>query len=162
MSVTLTPWEYKAAVDLAVTRMAVSIDQGTKDITHEDRDWFDRLKVDVLGACGEVAVAKLTNKFWSPSVNVMHRVADVGHDIEVRSTDRQNGSLIVRPNDDPCRWYFLVTGGPPVLTVCGYIKGEDAQKEEWVRNPHGHRKAWFVPQSALTPIPERYELTERK
>lgn len=153
MRVPLTPWEYKAAVDLAVTRMAVSIDQGTKDIAHESRDWFERLRVDVLGACGEIAVAKAVNKFWSPSVNTMHRIADVGTNIEVRATDRENGSLIIRGNDDEDRWYFLVTGEPPEMVVRGYIRGADARRDEWVRNPHGHRTAWFVPQSALLPMP---------
>jgi hypothetical protein len=34
------------------------------------------------------------------------------------------------------------------------MKGSDAKRDEWWRNPHGHRPAWFVPQEALTPVKE--------
>jgi len=151
--VMLTPWEYKAAVELAVTRMAVSIDQGTKDITAKERDWFERLRLDVMGTCGEMAVAKLLGKYWPPSVNTFHSVADIGEHIEVRTRSRDDGELIVRPNDALDRWYVLVTGQAPEMVVRGYIAGFEAVRDEWVQNPGGHRPAWFVPQSALKPIP---------
>jgi len=156
MNVTLTPWEYKAAIDNASTRMAVSKGQGTKDISPTKRTWYDELQIDVLGSCGEIAVAKVVNQFWSPSVNTMHRIADVGADIEVRTTTREDGYLIVRENDADDRWFFLVTGQPPHLTVRGYLLGGDAKRDEWFQpSNNGYRPAWCVPQSALKPIPAK-------
>lgn len=157
MKVTLTPWEYKAAVDLAVTRLAVSRDRGIKDISPRERSWFDLLKIDVLGAAGEMAVAKVLDKFWTPSVNTMHRIADIGTDIEVRTSTRSHSSLIVRENDVDTRWFYLVVGEPPVLDVKGYILGSEAKRDEWFRDGQrdGYRPAWFVPQPYLTPIEER-------
>ena len=153
-TVTLTPWEYKACVDLATARMSVSIEKGIKDITPTERDYNERLLKDISGACGELAVAKAINRYWAPSVNTFHNKPDIEPNIEVRSTARAENCLIVRDNDPEDRYYFLVIGEPPTFQILGYMKGSDAKRDEWRRNPHGHRPAWFVPQEALTPIKE--------
>ena len=88
-------------------------------------------------------------------MNTFHSIADVGRNVEVRCTDLADGCLIVRANDAPERWYVLVTGKPPTFTVRGYIRGADARRPEYMRDPHGHRPAWFVPQSHLTPLRRR-------
>lgn len=152
MEIALTQWEYKACVDVAVARMATSINGGFSDIHHSERGYMERLKIDVLGACGELAVAKAVNQFWSPSVNTMHKGADVGTDIEVRTTDKPDNCLIVREEDNPDRWYFLVIGNPPHMSVRGFIRGRNARQDAWLRNPHGHRPAWFVPQEFLLKV----------
>jgi hypothetical protein len=115
------------------------------------RDLMTRLREEIVGVCGEMAFCKGMRRFWSPSVNTFHAIADVGENIEIRSTDRDDGSLIIRENDDPDRWYVLVTGNPPEMTIRGCIRGADALQDQWLRNPHGHRLAWFVPQAALRP-----------
>lgn len=147
--VTLTAWEYKHCVDVATTRMSVSIGQNLTDIAAERRDYNERLLVDIRGTCGELAVAKLFNKYWAPSVNTFHGVPDIEPNIEVRTSENPNACLIVRDNDPDDRWYVLVIGIPPVMDVRGFIRGSDAKRDEWVRNPGGHRPSWFVPQSAL-------------
>jgi hypothetical protein len=48
--------------------------------------------------------------------------------------------------------FVLVTGTPTRLTVHGWIRGAEAQRDEW-RQTHGNRPAaWFVPQDALRPL----------
>jgi hypothetical protein len=148
-AVTLDPWEFKACVDVANIRMAVSNDSNLNHASTYQRDHLTRIQQEILGACGEMAVCKHLGLFWTPSVNTFHHEPDIPPDIEVRSTDRLDGSLIVRDNDPPDRRYFLVTGKPPSLLVVGFISGHEARKDEWVRDPHGHRPAWFVPQHAL-------------
>jgi hypothetical protein len=71
--------------------------------------------------------------------------------VEVRHTYRDDGCLIVRDNDDPGRYYVLVTGNPPTLTIHGWIPGDRARAVGEVRNPHGYRSSWFVRQHLLTP-----------
>jgi hypothetical protein len=149
--VQLTPWEYKQCVDVATTRMSVSIGQKITDIAPGERDYNTRLLIDIRGTCGELAVAKMLNKYWAPSVNTFHVLPDIHPNIEVRTTEQIDGSLIVRENDPEDRWYVLVIGAPPVMDVRGFIRGSDARRDEWMRNPGGHRPAWFVPQAALTP-----------
>lgn len=152
IEVTLTAWEFKAAVDLASTRMAVSNDRGMNHASTYKRTYLERLEEETVGACSEIAVGKALNWFVSPSVNTFHRVADVGQRVEVRGTKLDNGSLIIRDNDADDRWYILVTGEPPNMVVRGRIRGDMAKRDEWVRDPHGRRKAWFVPQNALLPL----------
>lgn len=153
MQVTLNHWEYKACVDLANARMATSNAGSLNHASTYRRTYAERINEEVIGACGEMALCKAMGWYFSPSVNTFHTIPDVGANIEVRSTARDNGSLIVRDNDDNDRWYVLVTGEPPCMTVRGRIRGDQAKHPRWVRDPHGHRRAWFVPQSALEPLP---------
>lgn len=147
--VKLTVREIAAAVDVAMQRLCASTEAGHNHASTYQRTFLKRLEEETIGACGEIAFCKGLGKFWSPTVNTFHAIADVGKNIEVRATARDDGSLIVRDNDDPDRWYVLVTGEPPVMTIRGRIRGRDAKRDEYLRNPHGHRQAWFVPQSAL-------------
>ncbi len=155
VEITLDPWEFKHCVDVANIRMAISNERDLNHASTYVRGYVERIKQETLGACGEMAVCKVIGKFWKPSVNTFHNIADIEPDIEVRSTDRQDGCLIVRDNDPDERWYFLVIGEPPNVTVVGYIRGADARQERWLRNPNDFRKAYFVPQSALLTIGKR-------
>jgi hypothetical protein len=63
----------------------------------------------------------------------------VGQDVDVRATDRVDGSLILREKDHPYHCYVFVTGSPPNMLLRGYIRGWDAMvpefycKPEWLR-----------------------------
>ena len=148
-TVTLLPWEFKWCVDVANQRMTLSSDKGHNHASTYERGHLERIEQEVIGACAEMVVAKFLGRFWSPSVNTFHNTPDVEPNIEVRATSDPKNCLIVRDNDADDRWYILVTGTPPTMTVAGCIKGVEAKQDQWLRNPHGHRQAWFVPQSAL-------------
>lgn len=154
MQIKLTPSDYKAAVDCANMRMFTSNEAGWNNASTYKRSYSERLTQEVIGACGELAFCKAMNWFWSPSVNTFHDIPDVGSSVEVRATNLDTGSLILRDNDDDERWFILVTGEPPLMTIKGRIKGYDGKKDQWLKNPHGHRNSWFVPQSALYSIPQ--------
>lgn len=119
MDILLNAWEYKAAVDLANARMSASNAAGHNHASTYSRTHNERITEEIIGACGEMALCKAMNWFWSPSVNTFHGIPDVGADVEVR----------------------------------GWIWGRDGRNPEWIRDPGKLRQAWFVPQSALRPIP---------
>jgi hypothetical protein len=150
--VRLNAWEFKACVDVANARMAISNDKGLNHGSTYTRTYLERIDQEVTGACGEMAVCKALGRFWTPSVNTFHAIADVSPAIEVRATTRLDGSLIVRDNDPSDRYYFLVVGEPPELEVVGYMLGAQAKHPTFMRDPHGHRQAYFVPQHLLTRI----------
>lgn len=154
ISVTLSEWEFKTAVDVANARMATSNAAGLNHASTYARTYYKRLQEEIVGACGEMVFAKATGRYWSHSVNTFHHVADVGLRFEVRASDREDGCLIVRDNDADDRIYVAVFGEPPNLIIAGCILGRDAKRAEWVRDPHGHRPAWFVPQRYLAPLPD--------
>lgn len=105
-------------------------------------------------AAAEMAVAKALNRFWDGSVNNFDR-PDLGA-LHIRHTKRHDGSLIVRKKDvekyGDEAVYVLVTGSRGEYVVQGTITAGEAQREDFWRNPNGRGGAWFVPQSALSPL----------
>jgi hypothetical protein len=158
MQVKLSLTEWHHAVQTAVLRMMVSSASRLKHAATYERNWAQRLDEEVTGSVGEIAVAKSIGQFHIGSVNTFHRVPDCLRNAEVRATRRENGCLIVRDNDADDRQFVLVVGDPPVVRIAGYLRGADAKRAEWLRDPHGHRPAWFVPQGALRPIDELLHL----
>jgi len=150
--VVLTPREFATAAGVGMARFVESSERGHDHASTYQRGYLERMAQEVVGACGEMALCKAVGRFWSPSVGTFHALADMGSNVEVRSTARADGCLIVRDNDADDRWFYLVTGEPPTMTVRGSILGRAAKRPEWERNPHGHRRAWFVPAAALRPL----------
>jgi hypothetical protein len=151
-AVTLSTLDFLDATDVAVERMRASAKRGLCHANVRQRSLTTRLYNDLLGTSAELAVARWLGVEWSRSVNTFHGEADVGEDVDVRATDRDDGRLILREKDQPYRWFVLVTGNPPNIFLRGFIRGWDARQDEWYRNPQGYGAAWFVPQSALIPI----------
>lgn len=112
----------------------------------------DTLAVHLRGALGEIAAAKALRRYWTGAGSDFHHDDDVGR-IQVRVTDREDGCLIVRPDEghdnDP---WVLVTGTFPHYVVRGWIYGHEARQPEFLRAPNGRPAAHFVPQAALTPV----------
>lgn len=115
-----------------------------------DSDPEAMLKADVAGAMAELAFAKGTGRYWSPSLDGADAGGDVG-EIGVRSSAREDACLILHPGDDPHRYYALVTGRAPTLTVRGWLNGWEAQQDRFWREKVAGRPAFFVPQDKLHP-----------
>lgn len=154
MLVALSLPELSVALNAAWMRIVASAAMGINHKTTYDRPISTRIREEFIGACGEIAVGKASGEFFVPSVGTFHRVPDCLGDCEVRSTEVASGSLIVRDNDSDDRRYILAVISNDEVNLVGWIRGADAKKPEWLRNPHGHREAWFVPQSSLMPIEE--------
>jgi len=103
---------------------------------------------DIEGALGEVALAKSLNVFIADHNDM--KCPDVGS-VDCRMTPRENGRLIIHPDDPDDRAFYLVTGAYGDYVVRGWIRGGDAKRVEWWTDPSGGRPAYFVPQDALTP-----------
>lgn len=112
-------------------------------------------KADIEGATAELAVARALKVHWPASVD-QGSDPDIWPDIEVRRT---NPSLIVRPGDYRERRYVWVSGWAPNYKVVGWIKGEDAMREEWLTdfNKPNRPKCYCVPKEELCSI-EKLEL----
>lgn len=150
IEVILTPAEAMMAAAVGALRHAESLHSQRRDAhgLHTDKDGQ---ALHILGAAGEIAVARVLGRYWGGDVCSFKR-ADIGASVQVRTRSRPEYDLIIRDNDDPAAVFVLVTGTPTRLTVHGWIRGAEAQREEW-RQTHGHRPAaWFVPQDALRPL----------
>jgi len=116
----------------------------------------------ILGALGELAVARMLGVWW-PGTNAEWEggAPDLCARIEVRTCRKPDGALYVRTDDNPAYLFVLVDGSAlPVMRVVGAIEGQAAQRDEWWKPGKGWASdAWEVPQSALTPPPGSERIT---
>lgn len=145
--------EFDLACNTARLRMAVSIASNRRAGAQTgDRDWVQRHYDEVIGACGEIAVAKLGKFYFVPGLNEFHNVPDVFRDVEVRATSNKNGMLVVRDNDVLERRFVLAIVRGSVVDLAGWIYGTEGAKSEYLRNPYNKTPAWFIPINKLRPM----------
>jgi hypothetical protein len=150
IDVTLTDIEMKMASLAGLQRHLDAMAQHMKD--HEYKyTGVQALANHIIAACAEMAFAKGMGRYFGGTVGTF-KAPDVG-EYGVRHTEYLDGCLIVRSSDVSERYYVLVRGSLPLLTIVGYMKGSAAKSHpEWLCNPHCKDEAWFVPQSELTPL----------
>lgn len=148
VAVSISPEEFVRCAAVGMRRFASSSAKGHNHASTYERSFYLRLEEETVGAVGEYAFCKYLGVAWDESVDTYHNVPDVGS-VEVRATRLDVGSLIVRDNDADDRVFVLVTGTPPQVEIRGWIRGGDAKRPEFSRNPNAYRQAWFVPQRAL-------------
>lgn len=112
-------------------------------------------EIHVLGAIGEMVVAKFLGVAWEPTQDFNERgKGDVTNDgrYEVRCTRRRNGRLIVRDNDHDDRPYILVTHHDDyTFAIRGWMLGRDAKKFPKIELVPGRAPQHVVLQSELNP-----------
>lgn len=160
-TVTLSADDIAAALHLATDRLVDSLRNGRRDAVWEKSDTLAELQPHFIGACGELAVAKLlwlyprfgVRQFSGGQADL--KAAPDGVDIEVRARTKPSYELKVTKKDVPERAYVLVRGLPPTLDVVGWAWGCDVMKAEYLRD-FGNRgvEAYFVPDKELRPMEE--------
>ncbi len=156
-SIELTIPEFDLAVNTARLRMIASASLRLNHASTYDRNLLKRLEQETVGACGEIAVAKLFGAWFVPSVNTFHRTPDCLQDVEVRSTHHENGCLVVRRNDHNQRRFICCIVSAPTVRFAGWLYGHQAKKDEFLKNPGNMREEWFVPQQYLSSMDEMNE-----
>lgn len=116
-------------------------------------DW----QLHVEGALGEMAVAKWLKAYWSGEVGNLS-AADIQDTIQVRTTARHNGHLILHEWDKDDDLFFLVIGKNGTYKIVGWISGHVGKKLQYWRDPTGSRPAYFIPALALQPPTLFYSL----
>jgi hypothetical protein len=149
MEIQLTWSELTMGALAGIMRQIRAIRHGWKD--QHGYGGEDGWSIHIEGACAELAVAKAMNLHWGGHVHTFRREGDLG-DIEIRSTDKPHGCLIVRQDDDPNRLFVLVRGRAPTYDVAGAIHGKDAMKERHLRAPAGRPPAYFIPAEDLEAV----------
>jgi hypothetical protein len=143
------------AVKVAELRYLEARVGGMNNATTYQSDFVEVMSRDIGGILAELVVGRKFDRSFLPAVNTFHKLADVGEDIEVRSTPHLNGSLILRDNDDPGRRYVLVICDPMAgFEVKGWAWGHEAKTDECARTdegrPHWRYKGPLRPWNTLT------------
>ena len=136
------------AAQVGILRRLASLKNGRPN--RHGFDGTNAWNIDIEGACGEMAVAKVLGVFWDGSVDTFS--ANDLPNLQVRTSPDVNDRLIVRPGDSDTGRWCLVTGAFPDYVVHGWISGADAKRPEWSRDYNGRPPAYFVPQQALLPL----------
>lgn len=130
------------AVKVAELRYLEARVGGMNNATTYQSDFVEVMSRDVGGILAELVIGRRFDRTFLPAINTFHKQADVGEDIEVRSTPHLNGSLILRDNDDPGRRYVLVICDPMQgFAVRGWCYGVEAMTDESHKTDEG-RPHW--------------------
>lgn len=154
--VKLTKKEIDQAVHFGNARRDTNVNGELKDRSHAGKpmggSWR---KNDIIAAGSEIAFAKFIGEEFTGTVNTFND-ADVGDDWQVRCTDAENFSLIIRPQKDKGdklkeKFVLVIYQGNATFRIAGYQTGENCIQKKYLRNPGGNknREAYFVPQSDL-------------
>jgi hypothetical protein len=147
--VTLTPLEVFIAEQVGVRRHVEAIRHGWKH--RYGMNTKEGLAANLQGALGEMAAAKYLDVFWDLNLYGFKTVPDVGP-YDVRTTDKEDGALIIRYDDPDDRIFILVTGTCPTYHIRGCMLAKAGKCDMWLKSPNGRPSAWFVPQTALSAI----------
>lgn len=114
----------------------------------------DGWEIDITGALAEMAVAKYLNKYWSSVVDDPWQLdGDVDHQVQIRSSPRDDAHLLLHPKDKATDFFVLVTGRHRLFTIVGWIGGAAGKQDCYWGDPKNTRRpAFWVPPEALAPI----------
>lgn len=146
MHVTLSWLEAYNAAQSGILRQIEALKHGRRPRYGQPLDDWG---VNIEGCAAEMAVAKAYGLYWEP---VARRPEDLAGDVstlQIRSTWRENGRLIIHEHDPDDAPFILVTGKVPAFTIRGWIYGRDGKAVEFWDEGDG-RAAYFVQQSALS------------
>ena len=149
----LTPSEMMQAGLVGLMRGVGSIKAGKHHRFGADPE--NGWSLNIEGAMGEMAAAKVMRRYWSGAVNTYDH--DDLDGIEVRTAFKHSHSLILHPTDPDDLPFVLVTGMNGEYKVQGFILAKNGKQQQFWRDPCGGRPAFFVPQSALQNIEEIHE-----
>lgn len=153
MQLYINEFEMRIARELADERMRQSMALGLDPYAGAKRNRW----IDIAGAVGEMAVAKLLDRYPGFTVGT-YKQADVAG-VQVRATEYKSGHLIIRPNDADQDVFILVCGvknRPEMVEVVGWCTGKEAKTQlgEWQRLDHMRTHSWVVAANKLHPLHE--------
>lgn len=153
---TLTWDEMILGATVGVRRRVYALSKGLPQ--HHGCEASPRWDLDIEGACGELALAKYLGVYWRSTVGRLD-LPDVGR-FQVRTSRRDNASLLLRPKDEDEQIFVLVTGYSPTYILRGWILAKNGKLEQYLRDPKTRGPAFFVPQGALVSMDQLKVRTE--
>ena len=110
-----------------------------------------------IGSLGEMAVASYLdlNNFLYCDKTPKKDSYDLPFRIDVKTRSKHYYDLIIQLDEKTNKNFWLCTIELDEIRIQGWIQSQDCFKPEYIKDPAGGRKAYFVPQSKLWP-PEAF------
>ena len=138
--------EVHLAGSIGLIRQEESLRKGLKD--KHGCDGSDGFSIHIQGAAGEMVLAKYLQIYWMGSVNTFTKINDVAN-FEVKTRSKDSYQLLVRRDNKDSDIFVLVVGTIPNFKIIGWLSGQEAKQEKWLKF-HGDREgAYFVPNEEL-------------
>jgi len=144
----------KAVHAEAHRRQSVNAALGLRGRNNGPAHGDDALRLHLIGAAGEMAVAALLDMehFLYQETMAKRGSADLPPNIDVKTRARHYYDLVVQLDEKPGKIFVLVTIENRQTFVHGWIKSEDAMKDQWKKEHVKGRPAFFVPKYYLQPL----------
>jgi len=144
----------KAVHAEANRRQTINVALGLKGRNNGPAHGDDALRLHLIGAAGEMAVAALLDMehFLYQETMAKRGSADLPPNIDVKTRARHYYDLVVQLDEKPGKIFVLVTIENRQTLVHGWIRSEDAMKNQWKQEYVKNRPAFFVPKHHLLPI----------
>jgi len=151
--VNLSPEEVEQAEQEALRRYHTDNAIGAKGRNAAPVIGDDALRLDRLGATGEMAVAVLlgVKDCLYQEKRPRRGSSDLPH-FDVKTSSRHYGDLIVQLDGPKDQTYVLATVTDGDYRVHGWMHASEAMQPRFRADPLGYRPAYFVPQIYLEPI----------
>jgi hypothetical protein len=114
----------------------------------------DALRIHLLGAAGEMAVASYLGmkEFLYKNHGAIRNSCDLPPDIDVKTRARHSYDLICQRDECNSKRLVLVTIEKKIILIHGWMASKDAMDSRWINEPVKGRSAFFVPKEHLLPI----------
>ena len=151
---TLSEEEKKMAIEEGVRRQKANEAKSLKGRNGGPESGKKALRVHILGAAGEMAMASFLNlkQYIFLNKNANRGSADLPFNIDVKTRSKHYYDLIVQKNEDPTKIYTLVTIEDKKIFLHGWLLGKDCMRENFWADPANGRPAFFIPKNLLNPI----------
>lgn len=146
--VSLTWYEAEMATGVGCNRQSRAIKLGLKQALNFNHD---SLAAHILGACAELAVAKVLGICFSGTIGTF-KEPDLPHKIEVRCRSKFWHDLPIYEKDKDDRRFVLVTGKSPNFIVHGWADGTFRKPEFWRILDPNRPAIWAIPKGRLHSI----------
>lgn len=155
-NITLSTEQYMYGISMGVKRN-YSAERDGKHPGRVKSKWTHE-QTHMLGCLGELAAMEAIGIEADLTIDTYKGQSDLPGCVEVRTRTSHNWDLKVTKRDDPDQSFVLVTCDwrpdnpmpPRDFVVRGWLSGDEAQQEQFVRDFGGYGvPAFFVPQSEL-------------
>lgn len=147
MIVTLTRGEMLYAARVGVERQVEAIVHGRRP-RYPYADAAEPFGRHVVGALGELAVAKARGRYWSPVHDEPHGKPDLDR-VEVRSSCHADACLRVYEADTAPFYALVIVEALPEVRLAGWAERSLVLASGYWRP---QRSRWEIPQGALKPF----------
>lgn len=151
IKIILTDEEKKQAIEEAYRRQKINESENRKGRNGGAEYGKEALTIHILGAAGEMAVAKYMNmkEYLYKEKHAKRGSCDLPHNIDVKTAGKHSYRLIVQNKESKNKKYVLVTIENKEILIHGWIDGDKAMNEKFWCDPKGGRPAFFISKEHL-------------